>query len=192
MSWRDFILKQNPDLVKPRKPDQRFYPYCQHMKKRYSTLPPTSSLSSLDEEHPPSSFVHDDLPAPSAEKHAQDLEDAFDFIEKIMHPEATRRLTPRGALYHPFLAETAETATINGYEQPMEDDELVPHPFGEGVCGTLHQMDEADDMFVILPMPDGEKLVRKVDAGEAVAIGREPCELHREWYYECLGKGLVP
>jgi cell division control protein 7 len=95
-----------------------------------------------------------------------------------MHPESTRRLTPRDALYHPFLADPFEP----------EDDEFFPHPFGEGVCGDLHHLDEVTEEPCVRigcgfdGDGDGDGEVRRVMAGEGIAIGRWPCEFHRREY----------
>jgi len=97
-----------------------------------------------------------------------------------MHPESTRRMTPRDALYHPFLADPSEP----------EDDEFFPHPFGEGVCGDWHHLDEVTEEACVRVNVgvngdgDGEGggEVRRVMAGEGIAIGRWPCEFHRREY----------
>jgi len=89
-----------------------------------------------------------------------------------MHPESTRRLTPRRALAHPFLRDP----------DGPDDDAFFPHPFGEGVCGELHFIDEeTDDLCVRIRVPGQEEMaVRRLVSGEGIAIGRHPCEYHRE------------
>lgn len=91
-----------------------------------------------------------------------------------MHPESTRRITPRGALYHPFLADPSEP----------EDDDLFPHPFGDGVCGKWHYVDEGTDEQCVIILDEGEQKGRRVTSGEGIAIGRWPCEFHRSQCYE--------
>ena len=88
-----------------------------------------------------------------------------------MEPESIKRLTPRAALYHPFLRDP----------DAPEDDEFVPHPFGDGACKHLHYVDEDDDYCVRIKVDgrDDEWAVRKVRVGEGLAIGREPCVFHR-------------
>lgn len=101
---------------------------------------------------------------------------ALDLLERCMHWDPTARLTAREALYHPFLAG----------DEP--DDDLCPHPFGEGSCGDKHYRDEAGDepcIWVGLGRSAREgrhaPMVGKVlAAGEGIAYGDEPCEFHAE------------
>lgn len=89
-----------------------------------------------------------------------------------MQPESTRRITPRGALYHPFLA-----------EEP-EDDEHFPHPFGEGICGDWHFIDDVtEEPCVKVSLDAGDAEVKRLVAGQGIAIGRYPCEFHRAEEY---------
>jgi len=88
-------------------------------------------------------------------------------------------MTPRAALYHPFLACPDE----------IGDDHFFPHPFGEGVCGEWHFKDDVTEEARVKVGLFGEPLregdgeggyeVRTLLAGEGIAIGREPCEFHR-------------
>ncbi len=90
-----------------------------------------------------------------------------------MQPEAVKRITPRAALAHPFLKDPDEP----------DDDEFVPHPFGEGVCGDYHFHDEVtEEPCVRVRAANGKIVVRRVMAGEGVCIGRMPCEFHKEGY----------
>jgi cell division control protein 7 len=90
-------------------------------------------------------------------------------------------MTPRGALYHPFLASPNE----------LEDDEFFPHPFGKGICGQWHFKDDVTEEERVKIRVFGEEQlgdnaneeryeVRTVLAGEGIAIGRQPCEFHRD------------
>lgn len=129
------------------------------------------------------------------EAHARDVDNALDLVEKLMHPESTRRITPRAALDHPFLKEPDEPS----------DDEFAPHLYGQGVCGKLHGYDEdgmyvkvhkrrrkggwrytTDDIFGSvgsIKEDEGEEFeTRPIVPGEGVAIGKMPCEFHREGY----------
>ncbi|GBE80168.1 Cell cycle serine/threonine-protein kinase hsk1 [Sparassis crispa] len=166
ISWHDFVLHQNPELHEPPTPDSRFYPYTTS-EHAHSGRPPTSSSS------PPRHSSRSSTPgvrAPTAEAHAADVDAALDLAAQLLEPEATRRLTPRRALAHPFL---------RAPDAPG-DDEFFPHPFGEGVCGQWHFVDEVtDELCVRVRVPDEEMEVRRVVAGEAIAIGRQPCEFHR-------------
>ncbi|KZT29486.1 kinase-like protein [Neolentinus lepideus HHB14362 ss-1] len=149
ITWRDFVTRQNPDLMTPSKPDSRYYPFYR------GTSP----------DDPPS------LPEPPDQAtHSADIESALDLLEHIMDPDCTKRFTPRHALYHPFLAQS----------EKLEDDDYFPHPFGEGVCAEFHMIDEeTDEMCVRIGTEDGEDIIR-VEAGEGIAIGTNPCEFHQD------------
>lgn len=61
------------------------------------------------------------------------------------------------------------------------DDEFVPHPFGEGVCREWHFRDDVTEQPYVKVVVEGED--RQADtltlvAGEGIAIGRQPCEFH--------------
>lgn len=89
-----------------------------------------------------------------------------------MEPESHRRITPRGALYHPFLTDPSEA----------EDDELFPHPCSEGVCQKYHFKDAVTEEHCVLLNIDGQEKVRRLVAGEGIAIGSAPCEFHRRQF----------
>ena len=74
----------------------------------------------------------------------QDLEDALDLLNKLLDPLATNRITPRGALAHPFLKIHRHGGPAEWGEEP-DDDEFFPHPFGEGICGEWHFRDEVTE-----------------------------------------------
>lgn len=177
MPWREFVQKQNENLMTPHKPDARLYPYNTLQSQSYinSHLPPPSSSSGVDRSSPlrsPSPYSPE-IPTPSAEEHAHDIDQAFDLLEGLMHPESIRRMTPRAALYHPFLAEPSEP----------EDDDFFPHPLGQGVCGDHHFIDEVtEDHRVRIAFEDGRTEIRRVEFGEGVAIGKWACEFHRKDY----------
>ncbi|KAK2465904.1 hypothetical protein APHAL10511_001545 [Amanita phalloides] len=265
-SWREFVEKQNPHLYDVREPDPQYFPYSWH---------PTSSRKAKD--HVPASALHAPLPPPSSsptsqrsfsptvfprppspthESHKADIEAALNLLEQLMNPESTRRITPRAALYHPFLVNgswsgegTLEGVRMNedegdgqsegdrddrGYgdevmdsgseddgegEDNMDDigitgkakqkekrkrgrrrgrargqkrgklmsaandDEFVPHPFGEGVCREWHFRDDVTEepyVKVMVECEDGERREEMLTlaAGEGIAIGRQPCEFH--------------
>lgn len=87
-----------------------------------------------------------------------------------MHPESTRRLTPRDALAHPFLREPGVPVDA--------DDAFAPQPFGGGVCGRWHF--ETEDGQYVRVRVNGLEVERKVAAGEGIAFGRRPCEFHSD------------
>lgn len=182
MSWREFVEKQNPSIFKPNTPDSRYYPYNDYVTQNTtgtSSHPPPSSSSSYSYGQPgsfrsrsttPTPTCTDTPAPPTAASHRADVEAALSFLAEVMQPESTRRITPRGALYHPFLAEPSEP----------EDDELFPHPFGEGVCGKWHFMDPVTEEQCVIVHDEGKEQARGVLAGEGIAIGSWPCEFHRK------------
>ena len=166
MSWKEFVERLNPDVHTPPPAEHNYYPYSlsEH---RVRTRPCPATSSS-----PGPSSPSDTSPSPVSEaaRYSAEIDVALDFLEKAMEPESIRRITPRAALYHPFLREP----------DAEEDDEYVPHPFGDGVCGALHEIDDADDLCIKVQVEGREGWVtRKVQAGEGIAIGRRPCEYHR-------------
>ncbi|KAF8842665.1 kinase-like protein [Paxillus ammoniavirescens] len=180
ISWRDFVLRQNPHLVDVQRPNTRHYPYNIYQEQSTPGRPPPSSSSAYssysyrNDRHSSRSRsptpAHMDYPYPTQESHDTDVENALSFLTQVMEPESTRRITARGALYHPFLADPSEP----------EDDELFPHPFGEGVCRKYHFLDDVTDEPCVLIHVDEEEKVRRLVAGEGLAIGSRPCEFHRK------------
>ncbi|KAH7887499.1 kinase-like protein [Phlebopus sp. FC_14] len=171
ISWREFVERQNPHMMEFPRPNNRYYPYNGQQAVLVShnpnPPPPSSSSSSYSPAHIPR---HSAVPYPTEESHGNDVENALSLLKQLMEPESTRRITPRGALYHPFLADPMEP----------EDDALFPHPFGEGVCRKYHFLDEVTEEPCVLVNVDGEEKVRSLVAGEGIAIGGNPCEFHRK------------
>ena len=193
VSWRDFVIRQNPGIYKPRRPNPKFYPHTAPSRsspdRRSASHPPPTSSSPHSFAAPrfsPSIDDPDDERALDEEievetKYRKEIDTALDFLEQIMHPECTRRLTPRQALYHAFLHEPAGESGEGG----GDDDDFYPHPYGHGVCGEWHEWDEdAEEMIVRVKVTNAEgqeEWVRRVVApGEGLAIGRQPCEFHRK------------
>lgn len=177
MPWRTFVSKQNPKLMEPHPPNPEFYPYNiipQSQSHMNVHLPPASSSSGLDRSSSPrrSPSPNTLLAPPTPEEYAEDIDAAFDLLEGLMNPDSTRRLEPKQALYHRFLADPEEPG----------DDEFFPHPFGLGICGEWHHVDEVTDEFCVKVNIDDEgngEMIR-VAAGEGIAIGNWPCEFHRK------------
>lgn len=165
-------------------PDSRYYPYNMYEAQSTPGRPSLSLLSAhssfspkYDGDHPPSgssTSVHAVAPSPTEESHRVDVENAFSLLKQLMEPESHRRITPRGALYHAFLADPSEA----------EDDELFPHPAGEGVCQKYHFKDAVTEEHCVLLNIDGQEKekVRRLVAGEGTAIGSAPCEFHRRQF----------
>ncbi|KAJ3851959.1 kinase-like protein [Lentinula lateritia] len=176
ISWSEFVTKQNPDLYSVPEPDVRFYPYTKQLKDQAQRqiqeldAPKQTPFHDPDREHDDIS-QHDSYrltPLPSSSP--KDIDNALDLIEGLLHPLCTKRLTPRSALYHPFLHYLDE-------EVEPEDDEFFPHPFGEGVCRKWHARDEVGAPYVWR-----KKVWHSLTSGEGIAIGKQPCEFHKIGY----------
>ena len=172
--WSEFVTKQNPDIHTLREPDTRFYPHNSFSQTTHlqpitapSPPPPTSSSPAragasvcgdyYDLEFPtspltPTTPIEVDVELEQAVEqdktpeaaYKQDLEDALDLLNKLLDPLATNRITPRGALAHPFLKIHRHGGPAEWGEEP-DDDEFFPHPFGEGICGEWHFRDEVTE-----------------------------------------------
>ncbi|KAL0070243.1 Cell division control protein 7 [Marasmius tenuissimus] len=168
---------------------------------------------------------------PSEVSHNRDVDNAIQMVELLMNPNCTSRITPKKALYHPFLHNSHKTRRKSGQrrstggngrkeddamedvdadgdgtrgtvyslgagddllqddESEPSDDEFFPHPFGKGVCRKYHFKDGVtEEPFVRVFADDargGENSrmeVLRLESGEGVAIGRQPCEFHRVGY----------
>jgi cell division control protein 7 len=148
-----------PELV------ERINPY---LYQRASVPTPTSTS------HSPSSPTPRSPPPPT--KHNILLSSALDLLTKCLDWDATRRITAREALFHPFLAEGTEVRLdpLTG-EDYSGDDLFFPHPIGEGVCRRGHWT-EGDAHFVRL---EGKKY-HELMPGEGIAIGLDSCEFHTD------------
>ncbi|KAG5648699.1 hypothetical protein DXG03_000046 [Asterophora parasitica] len=194
ISWREFVERQNPSLYEPREPDLRFYPYNDptydaHMahdrdhEESAHPVPPSSSTTSS-----PGSllFPRSSSPAapsgvissPSRAAHRREMESALDLVEQLMNPHCCRRMTPKNALAHPFLR-----GEEGDFDEAADDDEYVPHTFGQGVCGHLHFIDDVtEEPRVKIPRVCGcgcgEEYVEvlELEAGQGMAVGRQPCD----------------
>ena len=167
MTWREFVEKNNPNVIYP-------LGYT-----RPSSNVSNDSLEITNEEDA------------ELEAYRQDLELAFDFLEKLLLPESIYRITARDALYHPFLAEvppsgntessgsSSLTGSNHAEDTELGDDAFFPHPIGEGRCGEYHFLDEVtEEHSVRIIGPGGTEEVRVVQAGEGIPIGNRPCEFH--------------
>ncbi|KAJ4486500.1 kinase-like protein [Lentinula lateritia] len=192
ISWSDFVTKQNPDLYSVPEPDVRFYPYTKQLKDQAQR-----QIQELD--------APEQTPGPSQKQHEEDIDNALDLVEALLHPLCTKRLTPRSALYHPFLYSSSnrrqreadpmvdeDTDMEFGADEDLdeevepEDDEFFPHPFGEGVCRKWHARDEVGAPYVCIYTQDDfdrrKKVWHSLTSGEGIAIGKQPCEFHKIGY----------
>ena len=185
MTWSQFVEKLNPNLMVPRKVPSHLYPLCKTGETTLVEPPlsssPHSSHSSSIIEHVRSSYrTRERSSSPtvaSEEAHKAGMALALDLLEKMLNPDATRRIQPRNALNHPFLSEEAEG---------IYDDDTFPHAFGGGVCGDLHYYDDdTGDACVQLPQEGGSIQVKRVLSGEGLAVGNSPCEFHSHMDFSC-------
>lgn len=155
ITWREFVERQNPDIV---------------AQAAATSPPPTSSTfpdSDAPSHKPGSSSTGNPDHNTSSSSKAADIENAFDLLEKLLHSESVKRITARDALYHPFL-----------YEEGSEDDDFVPHPPGQGVCGYLHFKDSLTEEHWVREAMKVKGPMKKLSAGEGIPIGKKPCEYH--------------
>ena len=116
---------------------------------------------------------HETTPTRSTNDHLQDLDLALDLADQLLQPESTKRMTARGALYHPFL-----------YEEHAPDDDYFPHPLGQGVCGMFHFRDSVTEEHCVTGVGVDGSGVKRLSAGEGIPIGRRACEFHGDMVNE--------
>ncbi|KAG8916543.1 hypothetical protein FRC02_003754 [Tulasnella sp. 418] len=238
--WQEVIERLNPSILEPSPPVSP--------SRRNSLASDSSSSPTVDPGYAPPGYNRGSDPL---------LTHAYDLLDKMMHPDMTKRITARDALFHPFLAEyidppedDQDEGNIDLMEGQLEtreytdpdtgevitasgDDLYVPHPFGDGVCKQGHWIDEDTRehcVFVVIDrIPPSEMsdeteeervmrrqkeeeagiieiretdelwhasgssedgtgggaailkvAVKRLDAGEGIAIGLNPCEYHRK------------
>ena len=158
MTWREFVERNNPNIFDVPSPPST----------------PSSSLSdSQNRNTDPDAYI-------------QDLELAFDLLEKLLVPESISRITARDALYHPFLAEdsgsssysSSSSPSISSLDTDFGDDAFFPHPPGEGRCGKYHLVDDVTEEHRVRIPTDYGDVIRLLQSGEGIPIGNRPCEFH--------------
>ncbi|KAL5529942.1 CDC7 [Sanghuangporus sanghuang] len=160
MAWREFVEKNNPSIFDVPSPP---------------SSPSSSPSVSQNRVSDPDSYI-------------QDLELAFDLLEKLLLPESINRITAREALYHPFLAEStgsssyssSSSATSSSLDTDVGDDAFFPHPLGGGRCGKYHFVDEVTEEHRIRIPTDYGDVIRLLQSGEGIPIGNQPCEFHAD------------
>jgi cell division control protein 7 len=169
--WREFVETLNPKLREQTKSDLCLNPYTTSEASSGGSFYPPPPSSSSPGPDAVSGEAHWQPGLVDVQDHETDVEQALDLLERLLHPESIKRITPQQALYHPFLHESGDE---------KGDDAFFPHPFGEGVCGEWHFVDPVTEEFrVRIRTEDGSTSVIPVMAGEGMAIGDEPCEFHR-------------
>ncbi|KAI3611739.1 dbf4-dependent protein kinase hsk1 [Moniliophthora roreri] len=160
---------------------------------------PTTPVRRTDKQRASSGLSSQDpdfaLKAPSKKSHEQDVKIAFDLLEKLMHPLSTSRITPRQALYHPFLwngkkredrmksGRRSRTASLRGgqkvasefidLDEDMED-EIKPNTSStkeDNSTSSDEETELSDDEFV--PHPFGKGVCANYHFRDAVT--EEPC-----------------
>jgi cell division control protein 7 len=184
ITWNAFVTKLNPELYTPLKPDPSYYPYNTNYTEsdalvNTDSLPPASSSSPSRGSSPASvssTFAAQKENA-AREAHKRDVDLAFSLLQGLLEPEAYKRTTPKDALAHEFLLEVDEPA----------DEEMFPHPFGQGVCKAYHLIDQVTEepCVVLYESPQTgqttrHRRTRPVAPGQGIAIGRQPCEFHKD------------
>lgn len=174
--------KNNPDVRKVRKPDPHYWPYNSsewleaHQPVRASSPSLPEATSHYSSPRSPSFRI----PKLSREEYSREIDNALDLLEGLMAPESIKRLTPQRALAHPFLKVPDEP----------DDDEFAPHPKAQGVCLRYHFIDEVGDHCIKVKNANGKVVVRRLEAGEGMCIGRQPCEFHNEGYELLSDSGM--
>lgn len=170
ISWQDFVERLNPKVWELRDCDMRFYPHnSKHRDGRHRsdalgvTATPaddgaapmkedTALTTTTDASAMPTKPAQSDT-AHALQRHQREFKIIFNLLEKLLHPESTKRCTPKTALFHPMLAEPATTAPppplpgawaakIRRGKMRVGDDACVPHVPGGGVCGDWHCKDD--------------------------------------------------
>lgn len=134
-------------------------------------------------------------------RHRETVDAALDLLRRCLELDATKRVTARDALYHPFLKlgalssssklnskkKTKSGRSSNGADSLPSDDALAPHPPGQGACSKLHWLDATDEggdgmgpMWGVQLRGGGTRLVR-ADDPEARCVGHGPCRYHVGW-----------
>jgi cell division control protein 7 len=107
---------------------------------------------------------------PPADEHRADVLAALELAEQLLDPESTKRIGPRAALRHRFLADG-------------DDEAHAPQRLGKGVCGHLHFVDASGAPGVRVRVMRGGREVtveRRIAPGQGIAYGDAPCEFHTE------------
>ena len=169
ITWQNFVERLNPKVWKLRDCDMRFYPHnSKHRDGRHgnswlgatagnSAAPTTVTMTDAPTDNTttptkPNNDAQTDTTY-ALQRHQREFQIIFNLLEKLLHPESTKRCTPRTALFHPMLAETAATAPLPPLSDAWAtkilqgklrtgDDAYIPHVSGQGVCGDWHTKDE--------------------------------------------------
>ena len=115
--------------------------------------------------------------------------------DDVMDGSAIQGGTSDGAKHKPRSGSGSKrqrNRSWKGKRVAASDDEFVPHPFGEGVCKEWHFRDDVTEqpyVKVKIMAEDETREGRREEtltlvAGEGIAIGRQPCEFHRNEFGE--------
>lgn len=172
ITWQDFVERLNPKVWEPRNCDMRFYPHKNKHRDGKSSVTATpagdgaapatqvtATMTNAPTTETPTTKLNTEAQTNTAhtlQRHQREFRIIFNLLEKLLHPESTKRCTPQTALAHLMLAETATTAPppplsdvwaakIRGNLREG-DDAYFPHAFGKGVCGDWHSKDEVTEV----------------------------------------------
>ncbi|KAG8735217.1 hypothetical protein FRC10_010876 [Ceratobasidium sp. 414] len=125
-------------------------------------------------------------------RHKALIDEALNLLEQCLALDATKRITAQAALHHPFLSlkpvkPQGALIPLQSGEQAigmLSDDELAPHPPGQGSCAALHWLDATEEsaghMWGVQLRGGNTQLVR-ADDPKARCVGRKPCQYHVGW-----------
>jgi len=138
---------------------------------------------------------------PSQERHNKEMKAIFSFLEGVLHFESTKRFTPQKALYHRFLEEAGVEGDDEFVPHRVGEGICEAYHFRDEDTGTnyvkilnkcmcterkKHALGEDGDEVALDSDEEeyqwcGEYFedIREIEAGEGIAIGRQPCEFHR-------------
>ncbi|KAJ3502994.1 hypothetical protein NMY22_g18401 [Coprinellus aureogranulatus] len=147
------------------------------------------------------------------EMYAKDVDDALDLLEKLLHPESVKRITPREALYHPFLVERGERERVrlfggssgrskakSGSTGVDGEEDVVKEKASGGEARLDEREDKEDAMQTDEKAPGKDKDKGKGKARDKATSSRRrrlrpacvcPCPSRRRWAGFCLGSTIV-
>lgn len=189
------VMENTAALHSKTLPTREVYPLKDSIDRTFST-----SITTVEKRTPWSKLVQTlnpglfnrDVATPrdsASTKRGTLLKHAVDLLDRCLEPDNVTRITAREALYHPFLAPDEDERAgqpINGTME-REDDELFPHPPGQGVCADLHWRDQETGAWMAVDLEGKERVLR---AGGGQAIGYMGCELHP--YAGCIEEEESP
>ncbi|KIK64647.1 hypothetical protein GYMLUDRAFT_39661 [Collybiopsis luxurians FD-317 M1] len=106
------------------------------------------------------------LEGPTQEQHEKDVANALDLVEKLLQPKCTSRITPREALYHPFLHKSLTSGDGDDDRRSMGESRSRRGSSGGGHGQQRQESTSApvnEDTEMNPPPEDETRLEMKVD-----------------------------